>query len=273
MPHTPHESRSIPPAGVRGRRRVSNWLTAARNLAFPPRCLHCGVDLGEAGDIDRPGLDLPLCDDCFSALAPAHWISCRRCGAAALAGRPAPDSCGRCSRSTLAFDSVFALGPYQGELREALLRMKRPGSEPLAEVMAQLLYLRWGEELKELELDAVLAVPMYWGRRLFRGVNSPDILAERLARYLEAPLADRLLPRHHNTPPQKGLPPGKRYTNLKGAFRLRAGVDLARCRLLLVDDVLTTGATCGEIAAELKRAGASMVAIVVLARAEGAGLS
>lgn len=144
--------------------------------------------------------------------------------------------------------------------------MKRPGSEPLAETMAQLLSLRWGEELKRLELDAVLAVPMYWTRRLFRGVNGPDILAARLARYLEAPIADRLLPRRRNTLPQKDLPPGKRYTNLKGVFRLRAGVDLARCRLLLVDDVLTTGATADACAKALMRAGAAAVDVLTLAR-------
>jgi predicted amidophosphoribosyltransferase len=108
-------------------------------------------------------------------------------------------------------------------------------------------------------------------RRLFRGTNSPEILAWRIAGQLGARVAPGMLFRSRNTLPQADLPPGKRFQNVRGAFGLRAGYDLRDRKVVLVDDVLTTGATCSEIAGVLKRAGAATVVAAVLARAEGPG--
>ena len=110
---------------------------------------------------------------------------------------------------------------------------------------------------------------MYWTRRLFRGTNSPEILARHLARHLGIPLAGGMLIRCRNTLPQAHLPPGKRFQNVLGAFRLGAPYDLRGAKVVLVDDILTTGATCSEAAKVFKRAGAAMVVAAVVARAEG----
>jgi predicted amidophosphoribosyltransferase len=123
--------------------------------------------------------------------------------------------------------------------------------------------------LAELDPDLVAAVPMHWRRRLLRGTNSPEVLARHLARHLRIPLAVRMLVRGRNTLPQADLTPGERFQNVLGAFRLGAGYDLRGARVVLVDDILTTGATCSEAAKVFKRAGAAMVVAVVAARAEG----
>ncbi len=110
---------------------------------------------------------------------------------------------------------------------------------------------------------------MHWSRRLRRGTSSADVLAEVFARHLGVPSAERLLVRRRNTLPQFNLPPKKRFTNVRGAFGISAGYDLLAERVLLVDDILTTGATCHEVAKTLRRAGARHISVVVVARAVG----
>jgi ComF family protein len=110
---------------------------------------------------------------------------------------------------------------------------------------------------------------MHWWRRLGRGFNSPDVLAQVLARALRVPWSPELLTRRRNTLPQMRLAPKMRFQNLRGALRLRADGAIAGRRVLLVDDILTTGATCSEAARVLKQAHAAWVGVAVLARAEG----
>ena len=154
-------------------------------------------------------------------------------------------------------------------MRAVVLRMKRSKGEVLSHAMGDLFVLRRRTELDELDPDVIVPVPMYWTRRLRRGANSPEILARRIGRALRVTVEARLLARRRNTLPQADLPPRKRFLNVRGAFRVRSGYDLEGCRVLLVDDILTTGATCSEAAKMLKQAGAKAVAAAVLARAEG----
>jgi predicted amidophosphoribosyltransferase len=114
---------------------------------------------------------------------------------------------------------------------------------------------------------------MHWKRRLARGANSPEVLAEKIAGRLRIPVLKRALRQVRNTLPQKGLPPKRRWQNVRGAFGLRAGYGLGGARVALVDDVLTTGATCSEAARILKIGGASHVVAVVLARAHGTDIA
>jgi ComF family protein len=116
---------------------------------------------------------------------------------------------------------------------------------------------------------AVLAVPMHWTRRVRRGVNSPQLLARTLAATLGVPVADHVLVRRRRTAPQASLSPRERAQNVRGAFQTRRHRDLNGARLVLVDDVMTTGATVKEAARSLRRAGAEAIHVVVLARAEG----
>jgi len=147
--------------------------------------------------------------------------------------------------------------------------MKRKGGEPLATALGEFLARMRGEELASLKFDVVVPVPMHWQRRLARGANSPEVLAEKIARRLRIPVLKRALRQVRNTLPQKDLPLKRRWQNVRGAFGLRAGYDLGGARVALVDDVLTTGATCSEAAGILKKGGASHVVAVVLARAHG----
>ena len=242
---------------------VARWCRIGGNLVVPPRCAHCDTGLPNAQD------GLMLCGDCRGELGQEGWGSCKGCGAAAPTGRPPPDSCGHCRSADLKFDRVISLGSYQDGLRKAVLRMKRASERPLSVAMGRLFCIRQGDRINELRPDAILPIPMFWGREVYRGINNPGVVARTISRQLSLPLADRLVERWRNTLPQADLHPRKRFRNVRGAFRLKAGYDLVGRRLLLVDDILTTGATCSEVAGLLKSAGVTMVAAAILARAEG----
>jgi ComF family protein len=242
---------------------VNRLVTNGCNLLFPPRCLCCQTDL------DGAASDWVLCTPCLERLAPATWSGCGRCGGQIAESGGAPDRCPLCQGASLRFDAVITLGSYHGGLREIVLRMKRASHGALSAAMGQLLAQRRRDRLVEIRADMVVPIPMFWLRRLGRGMNNPEILAGRLAASLGIPVRKRILVRRRNTLPQADLPPSRRFQNMRGAFRVRRASALQGARVLLVDDVLTTGATCSEAAKVLKQAGAAWVVAAVLARAQG----
>jgi len=173
-----------------------------------------------------------------------------------------------CRSRRLRFDRVVSLGSYTGALRDCVLTMKRPRHESLSAAMGDLLFARQGERLVEAKADAVLPVPMHWLRRIVRRANSPELLAAALAAQLDVPLLHRALRRVRNTRKQGPMLRTGRLQNVRDAFRLQADAQVRGKRMIVVDDVLTTGATCDEVAKVLKRAGAAAVTVAVLARAD-----
>ncbi len=147
--------------------------------------------------------------------------------------------------------------------------MKRPSHDALSAAMARLLADRRREQLLAQPCDMAIPIPLFWTCRLGRGGNSPDVLARGLAKFLQIPLRRDILVKHRNTLRQADLPPSQRFRNVRDAFRVRRPEAIAGARVLLVDDVLTTGATCSEAAKTLKKAGAAWVGVAVVARAQG----
>jgi ComF family protein len=233
------------------------------NLLFPPACANCDRQLSEPED------NLLLCRDCRQAFDPGERTYCWRCGAIVVGCDEPQASCRLCPTKRLRFDTVVSLGSYRGPLREAILKMKAASGEPLAETLCRLYVYRRGPALASTRPDFVLPIPMFWRRRIARGTNSPDVLAASLAKYLRVPVLRGVLARSRNTLRQPNLRPTERFRNVRGAFRLPRGYDLSGLRALLVDDVLTTGATCSEAARVLKEAGVLSVGVAILARGGG----
>jgi ComF family protein len=242
--------------------RLQTWQSATVDLLFPPECAVCASALTPEAD------GAAVCQRCRRQLCDECTL-CDRCGARLPADAGPLVNCAHCKGRRFAFETVVPLGRYQGPMREAVLTMKHANSLPLSTAMGNLLANFRAERLASLRVDAVVPIPMHWRRRLWRGVNSPEVLAARLARWLNVPLADRLLVRRRATRPQADLPHRLRRANLRGAFQVRKHADLPGARILLVDDILTTGATCHEAAKALRAAGAAGVAVAVLARAAG----
>jgi ComF family protein len=177
--------------------------------------------------------------------------------------------CFRCAGRKLWFESTVALGLYSGNLRDSILRMKRSEGDSLSLAIGRLTWQKCSERLKELNVDVVAPIPLHWRRRLAHRTNSAALLAEVLSNKLGVQLAERLLRRSRSTVRQFDLSPPERWKNVRGAFAVRAGYHLRAAHVLLVDDVLTTGATCSEAARALRRAGADRVTVAVIARAMG----
>ncbi len=242
---------------------MRRWAHAGMRLLFPAGCAFCD------GEGETPPDDVPICSACRTLFLEGQGLRCPRCGARLPSDLPPEPRCPHCLKSRLQFQSVLAMGVYRGELREAVLRMKQLPGEPLSMAVGRLLCRELGESLASLAPEVVVPVPMHWSRRLVRRTNSAEILAERVASTLRIPVCREVLVRRRNTPPQFGLSAHGRFRNVRRAFRLAAGYDLGAARVLLLDDILTTGATCSEAARVLLAAGAERVDVAVVARAEG----
>jgi ComF family protein len=259
---------------------ASSWLNAARtslirsdraarrlwhrglNLLYPPQCTFCGSELAEIDD------EMALCDSCQVRLAPSLGPVCRRCGATVPQHHALPD-CARCREPKLHFASTIHLGRHQDELREAVLKTKRLGGAPLAMALGRLLASCREVDLGALACDLVAPVPMHWTRRLGRGVNGPELIAEALARKMTVRFARDLLHFRRRTRTQASLSPRMRFVNVRRALGVARSWSIAGSRVLVVDDVMTTGATCSEAANVLTQRGAAAVHVAVIARAEG----
>jgi predicted amidophosphoribosyltransferase len=245
------------------------------DLLFPPSCVNCAAELDEAAS----RRDVSLCEACLDEMELFADPMCARCGAPVpgiasyeselLQGPRARDGCYRCSKRKLWFDETVALGAYDGSLRAIVLRMKNAEGDRLSLAMGRLLIELRARRLAELQVDVVAPIPSHWRRRIVHRTNSAAVLAEVVAGHLHVPLAERLVRRSRHTMRQSDLSPTERWTNVRRAFSVRAGYHLNEARVLLADDVLTTGATCSEAARALRRAGAKRVIVAVIARAMG----
>ena len=149
--------------------------------------------------------------------------------------------------------------------------MKRYPHEPLTEAVGVLLGQRLAVELPAWRPDVVVPVPMHWMRRVQRGTNTARVLGGTVARELGLPMVGGVLRCRRKSRKQGMLRPGERFRNVRGAFRVSSGYDITDKRVLLVDDILTTGATASEAARMLREAGAAVIAVAVVARGTGSG--
>jgi predicted amidophosphoribosyltransferase len=145
--------------------------------------------------------------------------------------------------------------------------MKRSHAEPLMMAIGRLVVERFGDELRRLGNDVVVPVPMHWTRRLLRGTNSPELMGQVVAAALGIQFGPRSLRRKRRTKRLAELTRQERKRTLRDAFAVGRGCDFTGARVLLVDDVLTTGTTCDTAARALSKAGALEVNVLVAARA------
>jgi len=229
-------------------------------LVFPWECALCGA----------PGEASPFCEGCRAELLGASGVPCERCAMPVGPWADRSGGCSECRGKSLGFDGVIALGPYAGPIRHLCLRLKAERNAWLAPWLAGVLAEARAEALRVPGDSWVVPIPLHWRRRWWRGYNQSEALALGLSKRLALRLA-RPLRRVRATPPLARSGRSERARAMRDAFRAKASPSLQGRVVLLVDDILTTGATCGAAARTLKRAGAARVIAVVVGRAEGKG--
>ena len=174
--------------------------------------------------------------------------------------------CALCASGARGFDRAYAFGLYDGPLRKLIHLFKYSGMKPLGRRLARLLDGALPQDSMEA-FDAVVPMPLHWRRRWKRGFNQSEILARLVAANHGLPVISAVR-RVRATATQAGLTNSKRRKNVAGAFRVSQKRQIDGKRILLIDDVMTTGATAAACAAAMKRAGACSVTLLTLARVD-----
>ncbi len=233
------------------------WYKLRTKLAelFAPsefRCIGCGKDV-----FDEVG----FCNECRAELTFNNGKTCKRCGVA-IDGEE--DYCGNCVEDKMYFERAYSPFVYDGIVRKTILRMKFSGCGTYARVLAR--YLVYFAEKQCLQYDAVTCVPMSKSSHKKRRYNQAELLARGFCDIIDS--NDKFLlalEKVKDTVPQEKLTKKERKENLIGCFRVADGIDVKGKRILLIDDIKTTGSTVNECAKVLKRKGAAEVIVLTVA--------
>ncbi len=238
------------------------WLgEASGRLVYPPHCVVCGRPTQE--DEDRY-----LCRDCIGTIRFVNGPTCRKCGHELGPYTAAGTRCANCRNMPLRFDRAVAAAHHAGAARHMVLAFKFAAQKYHAFPLSKLLAACLNDTDIPEKAQLIVPVPLHRSRLRSRGFDQSELLARELGDRLGLPVSTKILRRIVNTPPQtRATSRAGRRANVKGAFRVRRFAALIRGKsLLLVDDVLTTGATTSECAGVLKRAGAKRVYVATATR-------
>lgn len=233
--------------------RLKWLLRCLADFVFPPVCYGCDAEI-------ESGL---ICDSCRLLLYTSELDVCSRCGRPCL---PDDRLCGNCA-PPLALSRIRALGLYAPPFRGLIHALKYQEKTALVPVLGGALALLVHQDIRLRQADGICAVPLHPARQRERGYNQAHLLAWEVARITGIPLVEPLA-RIRNTKSQTDQPNERaRVENVRAAFRLKPGENVEGKRLILVDDVMTTGATLSSAAEELRKGGAVEVMGLVVAAA------
>jgi len=246
------------------------WLSEARaallGVIFPAGCRICEQLLTEATRI-------PICNECLGSFRPITGTVCEKCGKP-VDGAETPDlemlvcpTCANDEWGSYAFDRARSWAFYEGALVRAILLLKFEDIDPLGKLFARRLVEVVVNSGAAFQADVVVPVPLHRQRERERGYNQAALIAKPLAKRLGLPYKSVLLTRIRPRPDKHLLSYEERWESVRGAFATRPGSQVDNLRVLLVDDVMTSGATLDSCAKTLREAGARSVIGLTVARA------
>jgi len=269
---------------VRLAKKTARQLAGAvLNTLLPPRCRVCGCSIARlsaasGGEVNpdvraaAPATVLRpyLCSACAETFTAVRAPGCTRCGQMFMSRRGPDHLCGQCSRQAWHFGKARSAGVFDRSLATLIHRLKYNGRTGLIQPLGRFMLTVLRDQWRPFEIDVIVPVPLHAKRLRARGFNQSLLLARTWSvdagGWADVPVEPDLVRRIRPTVSQTGLGRKARLANLKNAFRVAAGRRVDHLRLLLVDDVFTTGATVNECAGTLLKAGARRVDVLTLAR-------
>ena len=227
------------------------------SIFFPRRCPVCDevILYGQT-----------ICHACAQKLIYINEPACKKCGKQLENERQ--EYCSDCVRKKHYFLQGKAVFSYRKEMKLSMYRFKYSNRREYALFYAKEAVKRYGEWLKHHEIDVIVPVPMYPGKKRSRGYNQAEVFAKELSRISGIAAENRKVRRVKNTRPLKALSERQRKDNLKGAFQVDANI-VKYSKILLVDDIYTTGATVDAVAEALQNAGVKEVYVLSICIGEG----
>ena len=233
-------------------KRLQKLFRFVIGLIFPVYCLICKRQLPHQ-------TNTYLCDACKKNLILISGKACNKCGKPFING-----ICRICREEQFYFSKARASGIYDGSIKECIRFFKYNKKTYLLNTLFEMLL--FPNNLDFLNYDLIIPVPLHWIKEYSRGFNQAELIGRKISDKFNIPLSKTSLKRIRATPSQTGLSLKERTNNVKGAFSVRNSQELTRKRILLVDDVMTTGATVNECSRVLLQAGAREVFVYTLAR-------
>jgi competence protein ComFC len=248
---------------------LKSALDSLASVLFPGPCRICAETLTNASRI-------PVCEDCLGRFERIIEPMCVRCGRPFESGaalEAIEPKCRLCRADFYAFDRARSFATYDDALSEAIVLLKYEQVTRLGDWFAERLAEMVARAPAEWRADVVVPVPLHRERRRERGYNQAELIARPLAKRLKLPLDAGILLRTKPRPAQLVLSRTEHWKSVRGAYATREGARVDNLRVLLVDDVLTTGATLDACARALKKAGAAAVVGLTVARVRSSAVA
>jgi len=239
---------------------LRRFIRGLVDIAYPKTCLACKNKLEAHANEEY------ICGRCKAGIKRNVPPFCSSCGRHLEKNNRNKNICPACLKNGLNFDRAFSPCLYEGVIKELIHEFKYKGKTHLSKPLSKLMT----DFIKEYDLpidylDLIIPMPLHKTRLREREFNQAEILSRHIASEFNKHLAPDALIRHRKTRAQAQLPTDKRYLNVKDSFSVTDNYDLRNKSVLLVDDVLTTGATSSEAACAMKKAGANIVFVLTLA--------
>lgn len=228
------------------------------DLLFPYRCLKCGKILDSAGY---------LCEDCVGEINFIKPPYCQKCGSPLhIADNDSPKLCGICSQNKKSFYRLARSAMvYDNSDKNLIIAFKFFDKTENAKLLAAMLKIA-GKDIFDTGVDVIIPVPLHYTRLIKRRYNQSVLLADKLGHMINVPVDRFSLIRHRKTRPQVEFSGRERITNVKDAFSVKYPDKIRNRRIVLIDDVMTTGSTLKECAAALHKSGAKSIDVLTVAR-------
>ena len=240
------------------------------SFVFQPTCCFCDSQIQQFENELTPSESSQIvCDRCYEQTLGCGLDRCYFCGTETNPLNPFGSRCSACRHWNSKFERVIAIGKYRDHLRTSILNIKRESNDTKAFQIGMLLGHLFDKRESPQDFDAVVPVPSHWRRRLSRkGFHVTDTMAQGFSRSTKLRVKN-ILKCTKYTGKQSKLRPNQRIRNVRGAFKIAPKIDLSNLRIVLLDDVMTSGATINECTKMLLKGGVQSVFVAVAARGTG----